>query len=258
MTTRRLDEILCVSCEGISGGVACSARSPSLLHWSLVPARLHRVLPRGDIGEGGERVGSSRPSLLLPSPHPLRLSFLSSFSLNSFNTVTSNFSTKDYCIDFVSDPAIMHGLSFLSLSLILPALSTAHFQLLSPPARGFDEDKLATFPCGGQDTVSSNRTMFPLSGGPIQLNMEHDEAAVQVLLAMGNDPGSNFNITLLPIMQEQGIGKFCIAGDMVPMSAMAMDGMNATIQVVTNGDPNGGLYNVRSYSVSADTAACLP
>ena len=56
--------------------------------------------------------------------------------------------------------------------------------------------------------------MFPLAGGPIQLNMEHDHADVQVLLALGNDPGNNFSIILQPIFMEEGIGKFCM-GDVV-------------------------------------------
>lgn len=56
--------------------------------------------------------------------------------------------------------------------------------------------------------------MFPLTGGPIQLNMEHDHAEVQVLLALGNVPADNFNIVLQPIFMEEGIGKFCM-GDVV-------------------------------------------
>ena len=111
----------------------------------------------------------------------------------------------------------MHSLTaFLPLlPIILPlTLVTAHFQLNSPPARGFDEDTLATFPCGGQDTVSNNRSLFPLAGGPVQLNMEHDHAEVQVLLGLGNDVGENFNITLEPIFLEEGIGQFCM-GDVV-------------------------------------------
>ena len=111
----------------------------------------------------------------------------------------------------------MHSLTaFLPLfPIILPlTLVTAHFQLNSPPARGFDEDTIATFPCGGQDTVSSNRSLFPLSGGPVQLNMEHDHAEVQVLLGLGNDVRENFNITLEPIFLEEGIGQFCM-GDVV-------------------------------------------
>jgi hypothetical protein len=40
------------------------------------------------------------------------------------------------------------------------SLVSAHFNLNYPAARGFDEDKLTTFPCGGQDTVSTTRTAW--------------------------------------------------------------------------------------------------
>ena len=133
----------------------------------------------------------------------------------------------------------------LLLGALLPLVS-AHFKLVYPAARGFDEDILGTFPCGGQNTVSSNRTEFPISGAPIQLLMGHTAAKVQVLMALGNDPGSNFNITLLPTVQEQGPQNFCIGAGALqfPASLNITAGMNATIQVVTNGDPSGGLYNV--------------
>ena len=54
--------------------------------------------------------------------------------------------------------------------------------------------------------------MFPTSGGPIQLNMEHDRSEVQVNIAMGSDAvdGNAFNVTLMPIALEEGIGKFCL------------------------------------------------
>lgn len=99
--------------------------------------------------------------------------------------------------------------SIISLLLLLP-LALSHFTLESPKARGFDEVKLVNFPCGGQDTVSATRIPWPLAGGPIQLNMEHDQSIVQVLLALGNNPGNNFNIVLQPTLQEQGIGNFCL------------------------------------------------
>lgn len=126
---------------------------------------------------------------------------------------------------------------------LLPLTTLAHFTLDSPPGRSSDEDTMAQFPCGGKSTPSENRTQWSLTGGPIQLQMEHDEAQVQVLLGLGNDPGVNFNITLLPTIQEQGIGQFCL-GDVVVPEGVATEGLNATIQVVTNGDPQGGLYNV--------------
>lgn len=133
------------------------------------------------------------------------------------------------------------------LAGVLP-LASAHFKLIYPAARGFDEDVLGTFPCGGQDTVSSNRTSWPISGAPIQLLMGHTQAKVQVLLGLGNDPGSNFNITLVPTFQEQGPNNFCINGNTIhipdDVRSLISEGTNATIQVVTNGDPSGGLYNV--------------
>ena len=106
---------------------------------------------------------------------------------------------------------------FLILSLLVLPFTTAHFLLNYPAARGFDEDKLVQFPCGGQDTPSPNRTLWPLAGGPIQLNMQHDRVAVQVLLGLGNDVGVNYNITLVPTLEEEGFGNFCF-GDVVRCS----------------------------------------
>lgn len=135
----------------------------------------------------------------------------------------------------------MKLLTSSALLSFLPVVSS-QFYLVSPKARGFDENKLATFPCGGQDTVG-DRTPWPMKGGRIQLNMTHDQAAVQVLLGLGNDVGEHFNIVLHPTVQERGIGYFCLESLLEPESLGIKDGHNATIQVVTNGDPNGGLYN---------------
>ncbi|KAL1613334.1 hypothetical protein SLS54_010711, partial [Diplodia seriata] len=119
------------------------------------------------------------------------------------------------------------------------ALAAAHFTLEWPIARGFDDDKEPNFPCGGFDSVSSNRTSFPLTGpAPIQLKMGHTEANVQVLLAVGNDPGSAFSVELRPTFRERGPESFCIGGVEIPAGANLTAGMNATIQVVTNGDPD--------------------
>lgn len=129
------------------------------------------------------------------------------------------------------------------LTALLP-LASAHFRLLYPTARGFDENSLGSFPCGGQK-ASANRTLWPVKGGPIQLQMGHTTSSVEVLLGLGNDVGSSFNITLVPIFQEQGLGQFCMSAVTVPSDLNVTDGQNATIQVITNGDPSGGLYNVR-------------
>ncbi|KAL8802960.1 MAG: hypothetical protein Q9223_006427 [Gallowayella weberi] len=138
---------------------------------------------------------------------------------------------------------------------VLASLISAHFTLDFPQVRGYDEEKLGTFPCGGQDTVSSNRTAWPLDGGSVQLKMGHDHAAVQVLLALGNNPGSNFNVVLVPTTQEEGIGQFCLSNVKVPQGLGVKDGDNATIQVVTNGDPSGGLYNCADITFSSSNSS---
>ncbi|KAL2069125.1 hypothetical protein VTL71DRAFT_15463 [Oculimacula yallundae] len=132
----------------------------------------------------------------------------------------------------------------------LTSLTTAHFNLDYPAARGFDEELITNFPCGGQNTVSTERTMWPISGGQIALTMGHIDANVQVLIAMGNSPGSAFNTILRPTFKEEGLGSFCMTGFSMPEGLEATEGMNATIQVVTNGDPDGGLYNCADITFS--------
>ena len=131
----------------------------------------------------------------------------------------------------------------LSLAASL-TLTSAHFTLDWPVARGFNDDNAPNFPCGGFDTVSSNRTEFPLSGGPVQLNLHHTQTNLEVLLAVGNLPGSNYSIVLRPTFAEEGPGEFCVGGIVLPAVAGIEAGTNATIQVVSNGDPSGGLYQV--------------
>lgn len=61
--------------------------------------------------------------------------------------------------------------STLSALATFVILSEAHFRMISPASRGFDDAKIATFPCGGFDAVQTNRTLFTLSGGSIALEM---------------------------------------------------------------------------------------
>ncbi|OCK84744.1 hypothetical protein K432DRAFT_378294 [Lepidopterella palustris CBS 459.81] len=134
-------------------------------------------------------------------------------------------------------------LSNLVLLALLP-LASAHFLLTWPPARGFDDSKSTSFPCGGFDTVLSNRTTWPAVGGPIQLEMHHTQTDVQVLIALGSDPGVNYNIVMRPTFLEQGLGNFCMGMVALPAGVNITEGMPATIQVVSNGDDgdSGGLY----------------
>lgn len=133
--------------------------------------------------------------------------------------------------------------SVLPLSAFL-TLSTAHFLLDYPIVRGFDEDILGTFPCGGQPKISPNRTLVSLTAIPIALTMGHDQAVIQILLGLGNDVGDNFNIVLEPTFSQTGLGGFCLPDVPIPAGLNITEGMNATLQVVTDGEGGGGLYNV--------------
>ncbi|KAF2116928.1 NAC domain-containing protein [Lophiotrema nucula] len=131
--------------------------------------------------------------------------------------------------------------SALALFSLLP-LSTAHFLLTYPSNRGFDDDKAVTFPCGGFDSVSSSRTEIPLSGFPVQLDMHHTQTNIEVLIAFGNDPGSNYSTVLRHTFAQKGPGNFCVGQVSLPEGLNITAGTNATIQVVSNGDPDGGLF----------------
>ncbi|KAF2689321.1 hypothetical protein K458DRAFT_358012 [Lentithecium fluviatile CBS 122367] len=132
----------------------------------------------------------------------------------------------------------------LSLFALLP-LTSAHFLLTWPTARGFDDANAGSFPCGSFDSVSSNRTDFPMSGGPLQLDMHHSQTRVAVYMAIGDNPGSNYSIQLRQQFEREGLGDFCLGMVSIPSDLNISAGTKATIQVVTNGDPDGGLYQVR-------------
>ncbi|KAF7920746.1 uncharacterized protein EAE98_008775 [Botrytis deweyae] len=144
----------------------------------------------------------------------------------------------------------------------LPLLSIAHFLLSYPASRGFNEDTLSQFPCGGQDTVSSNRTLWPLSSGSIALDMEDASANIEVLIGFGNHVGSAFNTVLRQTFAETGTGRFCMEGLVVDgVGWNVTEGMNATIQVVTGeAGTSGGLYNCAditfSKNVSLSVGSC--
>ena len=105
----------------------------------------------------------------------------------------------------------MHTLLPLALLTVLP-LTLAHFEIKSPTPREASHDTQTQYPCGGANAVSATRSPFPLGGGPIQLDMGHDESLVQVNLALGNEAtdGAAFNVNLLPVQSEEGLGDFCL------------------------------------------------
>ncbi|KAJ5887514.1 hypothetical protein N7495_007555 [Penicillium taxi] len=129
--------------------------------------------------------------------------------------------------------------------LAIVSMAMAHFHLQYPESRGFVEDTMSQFPCGGL-SQSSNRTQLPLSGSfPLAVKMGHSQTAVEVLISLGSNPGDNYNITLVPTFQIDGLGEFCLPHVEITeklLGANLTNGLNATIQVQSDGDPTGGLY----------------
>lgn len=125
---------------------------------------------------------------------------------------------------------------------VLP-LVAAHFRLTWPPGRGFNVENSVNGPCGGFDEPSAERTQFPIGGGPVQLDIGHPGTNIQILLALGNGDGS-YSIELRPTFFLDGVDEFCAGAVAIPSDLGVTEGSNATIQVITNGDPDGGLYQV--------------
>ncbi|KAJ5542591.1 hypothetical protein N7461_008594 [Penicillium sp. DV-2018c] len=150
----------------------------------------------------------------------------------------------------------------LLTSMAMVPLAAAHFKLMYPESRGFNTDTMTNFPCGGL-SQSSDRTKLPLSGGsfPVALEMHHATTAVEVLLALGNESGDNFNIVLTPTFQVKGLGEFCLPHVEINEKLIGRNltnGMNATLQVQTNGDPTGGLYACADIQFSSDVTYQKP
>jgi hypothetical protein len=101
--------------------------------------------------------------------------------------------------------------------------------------------------------VTVNRTSVPMTNFPVALEMGHDRSVIQMLLSLGNNPGDNFNITLERTFQQQGEGYFCLPDVQIPSNLNIVDGTNATLQVVTDGEGGGGLYIVSYEPISRRT-----
>lgn len=140
----------------------------------------------------------------------------------------------------------------LSISTALLPVS-AHFSINYPAGRDTSAENLGNGPCGGSDAPSAERTRVSTTSLTVDLEMGHDQKAVQLLLGLGDNPGSNFNITLLQTFRQEGFGQFCLRDVPVPSDVGIVDGTNATLQVVTNGDPIGGLYNCADITFTTGT-----
>ncbi|KAI8333460.1 hypothetical protein BC941DRAFT_434782 [Chlamydoabsidia padenii] len=133
-----------------------------------------------------------------------------------------------------------------------------HYQLTYPPSRGFDESKEVTGPCGGFNSVSSNRTDFPLKNGFMEINSEHPKYTYKINIATGNNP-SDFSTTVAQ-GQVAYPSQSCLQVDLSSVKN-ATDGTPATLQIVyMAGD--GSLYQcadviLKNQASNFNTSACV-
>ena len=124
------------------------------------------------------------------------------------------------------------------------SLGSAHFLLNYPQTLGFDDDSEGESPCGGADIkFSDNDTVVPVGGFPVALRSTHPEAAW--LYRATTDQQAPFNWTnILPVVNQNGLGDFCLPMLKLPNSFTNHSGF---IQVMQDA-ADGLLYQVMLFS----------
>ena len=157
----------------------------------------------------------------------------------------------------------------LASAFVLASFANAHFTIEYPEMRG---DSFATgasqniYPCthhlsssliyilmfsgaNVNQTSSTNRTMWPLTGGSLNLDLHHPWTYYFINLGLGTDYPT-FNITLTnQLLNETGNGTLCMPKIVLPAGVTVSDGQNASIQVVTVGASGSALYNVSNLTI---------
>ncbi|KIM52594.1 hypothetical protein SCLCIDRAFT_1223610 [Scleroderma citrinum Foug A] len=147
--------------------------------------------------------------------------------------------------------------------LALAAIANAHFQMQYPIPRGpFVQDSEPTF-CDGYSNVTTNRTVFPLTNGVINLYSEHPKWTIGGIVSTDQDPTSfsDFNSSsgyqmVVQFFQTSGEGQYCFPIDFANSNVSGVqDGANVTLQLIYNGG-DGNLYQCADLTLSAN--ATLP
>ncbi|EPE24920.1 hypothetical protein GLAREA_11501 [Glarea lozoyensis ATCC 20868] len=149
----------------------------------------------------------------------------------------------------------------LLLAASLLATASAHFSIESPEMRGDSFEAPASqwiYPCAGvNQTARTNRTLWPLTGGAVALDLHHPWTYVYLNLGIGTDypafPG-NMSITT-SLLNVTGNGTFCIPQVKLPAGLVVTEGLNATLQVVTGGASGSALYNCADITFAAAATA---
>lgn len=133
-----------------------------------------------------------------------------------------------------------------------------HVSLDLHPLRSRTREYEANHPSGGGMPISTNRTLWPVTGGAVGVQPGwfpgHATAFFYINLGEGTIP-QNYSLPMQPVFQITGPtnvqydGSFCLPQVPLPANFTAKIGENATIQIVETAQHGAALYNVRDPSM---------
>jgi hypothetical protein len=136
----------------------------------------------------------------------------------------------------------------LLLALVPAAL--AHFHLLAPSPLGDDTTKEATAPCGGYKIDLSDPQDVHVDGEPFVVQSSHPQSNWLIRATFDDDADDDW-VQIYPILQQSGLGTFCLPDVTFPSNYTGKTGI---ISVVGSGD-DGMLYQVGSFRASLEEKA---
>lgn len=128
----------------------------------------------------------------------------------------------------------------------MQSLVSAHFTLIYPSSRGFDETKEPTAPCGGFDTPSAQRVQMPLKSSFIAIDSGHVTYTYLINAVTKQNPTAS-DFTSGTVQVAQGSRTYPQAACLpITFNDSFKANTNVTLQVVYNGG-DGLLYQVSSF-----------
>jgi hypothetical protein len=139
------------------------------------------------------------------------------------------------------------------LALVLAiSPSTAHFLLNYPPTIGFDDSLEGTPPCGSFTVQfgTNNVTDFHVGGNAIAVTSIHPQATWLFRATLDLTATSNWT-SLLPAVQQTGLGDYCEPDVTVPSSWAGQKGVIGVVQDA----PDGILFQCSAVNFVAGSQA---
>jgi len=142
------------------------------------------------------------------------------------------------------------AVAFLALAMISP--SAAHFMLNYPPTIGFDDSLEGTPPCGSFTVMFStdNVTDFHVGGNAIAVTSIHPQATWLFRATLDLNVTTNWT-SLLPAIQQTGLGDYCEPDVTVPSSWAGQKGVIGVVQDA----PDGILFQCAAVNFVAGSQA---